>query len=289
MRSIQFFYKPKNPVPYDSICTEVSGRNFSSFLNNSDNCIIEQIWHNLHEQRGDKVFSKPEGLGSLYNIFQNTFTYCPTDFKTYVATVLSSNALLLSSFVYANMRVSVIGGMLKLADGSIFIQRRALSLPVCGGMIDSSIAGFCHRDCEGGLNFRQAVFEKLYRELGIEEEVISHLSLSGVHSSRKYDFSGTFDFYLETNLKRATIEKKINQTYIAESFFIPQERIPEFILEHYAHNKDMSSEGCATLLAGLEHQHFLTTADALRAEGESIVFGSLRDGQFISDEQVKHG
>ena len=286
MTFIRFFYKPEKPVDYIKLEARVGGNDFSEVFTDRDKYVVEKNWEKLRVERGDKVFSKPGGLGSLLDTKDNVFTYKPTEFKAYIATTQTYQDRLLSPQVYDRMRVSAVGAVLKLADGNVFIHKRSSNVTHAGNMIDSSVAGLAHYDHEiGSINFRKSLFEKLRRELKIKDDEIKSIAFTGVHSSYDPDFSGMVDFAVETNLHARDIEERIDKSYFGEHFFVPNDKLANFVFEHYAIEKDMIGDGCATILASLDHNVFLGIVEKIRRQLDNgiIQFGRLENGLFVPE------
>ncbi len=283
MSRIQFFYKPEKPVDYKDLRFQVAGSDFSDILTEEDRRIRNDIWGELVKEKKEKIFSRPGGLGCLVDTRDSVLTFRPTDFMTYVATSRSHARRSLSKQVYDNMRVSAVGGTLKLADSLVFIHRRSSNVTHAADKLDSSIAGLAHINEDGKIDFRKALFEKLQRELKIKEGEIKNLAVTGVHSSYDPDFSGMVDFAVETNLHARDIEERIDKSYFGEHFFVPNDKLANFVFEHYAIEKDMIGDGCATILASLDHNVFLGIVEKIRRQLDNgiIQFGRLENGLYI--------
>ena len=281
MSRIEFFYKPETPVDVSSLTIRIYDRDFSEIINASDNKTIEEVWQRLREEKGDKIFSKPRSLGTLYDARGNILTFRPTEFKVYIATTLSHEQRSLSQQIYDSMRVGAVGVCVRTIDGVTFINRRSPHVTHAKNLIDSSAAGFVPINQSGKLDFSNAVYEKLRRELKITPEEVISLKLTAVHHAYEPDFSGMCDFVVETNLEKGDLERRIDPNSFAEHFFISQRELPAFIIDHYIVRQDMVPDGCATLLSSLNHQASLELIEQLRRLGKSIKFGNLEDNLFI--------
>jgi len=284
MPNIRFFYKPEKPLEYNELLVKVSGNDFSDMLTFGDRAVIENNWKKLREEKGDKVFSRPGGLGSLVDTKNNIFTYRPTEFKVYVAVTLTYQDKLLNNLVYDNMRVSAVGAVLKLADEKVFVHRRSINVTHAKSMVDSSVAGLVHFDYSiGNLNFQKSLFEKLHRELKIKDEEVKNVAFTGVHSSYDPDFSGMADFAVETVLESGDIEERIDKNYFGEHYFIPVNKLADFVFNYYAVKRDMIGDGCAAILASLDHNLFFEAVRKINEhlDGKVIQFGRLDNGLYI--------
>lgn len=282
MKKIQFFYKPENPVDYNTLKVEVKGNDLSDILNEEDRDIRNDIWGKLVKERGSKVFSRPGGLGCLTDISNNNLIFRPTDFMTYVATSTSyGTETELSQKVYDNMKISAVGGTLKLADDLVFIHRRSMNVTHARGMLDSSVAGLAHIDSNGKIDFQKALLEKLQRELKLKDEEIKKIQLTGLHNSYSPDFSGMVDFVIESSLEKGHLEERIDKDYFSEYNVILQELVPWFVVYHYAVKEDMIGDGAANLLASCDHKTFLSIVGLLKQYGHKIEFGKLENSLFV--------
>ena len=281
MSRIEFFYKPETPVDVSSLTIRIYDRDFSEIINASDNKTIEEVWQRLREEKGDKIFSKPRSLGTLYDARGNILTFRPTEFKVYIATTLSHEQRSLSQQIYDSMRVGAVGVCVRTIDGVTFINRRSPHVTHAKNLIDSSAAGFVPINQSGKLDFSNAVYEKLRRELKITPEEVISLKLTAVHHAYEPDFSGMCDFVVEINLEKGDLERRIDPNSFAEHFFVSQQELPAFIIDHYVVRQDMVPDGCATLLSSLNHQVSLELIEQLRRLGKSIKFGNLEDNLFI--------
>lgn len=281
MNRIRFYFKPDKPVDCQNIETKVLKKEFLEIFGKKDYEEIERIWEKLKKERGNAIFSRPNRLGSLYDTQNGIFSYKPTDFKTYLAATNSYADKLLSQAVYNNMRISSVGGVVRLADGNIFVHRRSKKVTHVKDYIDSSVAGLAAIDSIGNINFKAAILEKLERELKIVQSEIKSLRVSAVHESHNSDFSGMCDFVIDTELEAKEVNERVDKEYFGEYFIVPSVKLPEFIIDHFLIQQDMSGDGCATLLASLEHKIFLETVNRLRKAGKRIEFGQLENGIFV--------
>lgn len=278
---IEFFYKSKTPVDVSSLIINIYDKDFSEIIKATDNPIIEEVWQRLRQERGDKIFSKPRSLGTLYDARGNVLTFRPTEFKVYITTTLSYEQRSLSQQIYDSMRVGAVGVCVRTVDGFTFVHRRSAHVTHARNLIDSSVAGFVPINQSGKLDFSNAVYEKLKRELKINPEEVKSLRLTAVHHAYEPDFSGMCDFIVETNLEKGNLERRIDLTAFAEHFFVPQQDLLRFIIDHYVAKQDMVPDGCATLLSSLDHQTSLELIEQLKKLGKSIKFGNLENNVFV--------
>ena len=286
MTFIRFYFKPENPVDYGKLEIKVEGNDFSEILTENDRTVIEDNWDRLRKERGDKVFSRPGGLGTLYEVKDGVFTFRPTEFKVYIAVTNSYEGRLLSPSVYDNMRISAVGATLRLLDGSVFVHRRSPNVTHAKNMIDSSVAGLAPVDQLGiTIDFKKALLEKLKRELKITEAEVKRLDFRGVHSSYDPDFSAMFDFSMDVALERGHIEERVDRSYFGEHFFVPSDKLPDFVVEHFANKRDMIGDGCANILASLDDAVFRETVGLIRKGMDNgvIQFGRLENGLFVPE------
>ncbi len=281
MRKLQIFYHPERPVDGSALEAVIGGEDFSENFDEHDRGLIDSLWEDWRDAKGDLIFSSPGNLGTLFDIRGNCFIYQPTEFKVYLAAASSYLRKSLSQFIYDSLRTSVVGATVFTADNKLFIQRRPTTATHAPGFLDSSVAGFCHPIQDGKLPLLDALLEKISRELHIYEKEIEDIALTGAHSSPYPDFSGSFAFKVSTSLESGALKERINHHYIASHYFISPQELPEFILRHYALFKDMIGEGCAVLLSSLEYPAFQNTVERINAYERKIAFGTLKKGTFI--------
>ena len=252
--------------------------NFAQILTEKDRIIVNDIWKGVKLERGDKAFSSPCGLGSLYDT-SGGFTFQTTDFMTYLGVSISYHEQSLSSQAYT-MKVSSVGAVVRLRNGYIFIHKRGKDVSHQKDVLDSSVGGLAHIEGET-INFQKSLSEKLARELKLSPDEIKHIEFRGAHSSLRYDFSGMFDFLVDTNLDVDDLESRIDKTYFGEYHLIPRNQLLDFIVKHYAELRDMSGDGFATLASSLDTEEFKIAVEKVRKLGRVVKFGELKNGVFV--------
>lgn len=279
MYNIQVFHKPSEPVDTSSLEVRLVEGDFSLDISNEDMFAIEEIWRRVKAEKGDKVFSKPGGLGTLVDTKQGVFTFRPTEFKHYLGVSLSFDEKLLDLSIYERMRISAVGAAVRFVDDNVFVHRRSYDATHCGGYLDSSVAGFVPLNNYGKFDFRKTVLDKLQRELGITEGNVRSMGLTAVHSSYAPDFSCMFDFVVDTNLESGAVSPEKLAIY-PEFCFVPHSKLADFIIENYTRDRNLTSDGAFVLLASLDNDTFLGSVRELRKRNKPIDFGYLDNGRF---------
>ncbi len=276
---IRFLFKPKNPVPYGNVKVNVAGENFSRLLTEKDRKIVGEEWGVLKSRKGNRAYSRPDGVGSLHGASANKFTFRPTEFRVSSSAYLTYPRRTMSAKVYDRMRVSAVACMVVLGNRMFAVQKRSGMVTLGEGLLDSSAAGYA-KIKNGTIDFEAAAFEKLSRELGISRKMVKSIGLCAVHSSAA-DCSGTFDFIAKTDLTKEQLLAAANPHYVGGLEFVRPQNLPEFIFSHLVEKKDIVPEGCAAMLACLPHAQFLAQCARLSRAGKKILFGTLRRGEFI--------
>ncbi len=280
MNQVEVYFKSGMPIDIKEMMVGVGDKDFSRFFSGTDNEAIEQVWSNLLSERGGNVFSKPAGLGNLYNAEFTHLDYTTTDFRTYIGVSLTAEKRTLSPELYDEMRVSAVGGAVRLTDGQFFVHRRPANATHVPNMLDSSVAGFCYTNGTGGLQVEKCLLEKLSRELHIQPNEIESMGLTDVHSSREPDFSGMMSFAIRARLDSREVKERIDGKYSGEFHFIPEEQLVDFVVDHFAVQKDMLGDGAAALLSYFPRPVFTDAVRRINKKEISIRFGDLQDGVF---------
>lgn len=283
MPEIEIYQRYYPPINYEEMTINLSERDFSHNLTAKDRRRIEYEWQTALKEK-PRIFSIPRGLATLNDTQDGILKLDITDFKTYLAisrTHKKPNSL--SAKIYGSMRIAAVGAAVYLDDGGIFIHKRAKNATHVPNSWDSSVAGLVDIQKAKGINFLYALYEKLQRELNFSQEEIkaSEIKVTGVHSSREPDFSGTIDFLVRAPVKRLVLENRIKRSKEFEEYtIIGEQELPNFILSHYAGSK-VCLEGCATLLLSLPSKPYKKTLQDLKRRGRQIEYGLLRNGDFI--------
>ncbi len=233
---IHFLYLPAKPVPLSAVTTRVQGADYASRFTPLETNIIEQHWNAL-SKKNPKVFSKPNGLGTLTSTQGTTFTFQPTEFKTYAGITAHP----LRKGMMAGMRVSCVGGVVHLKDGSCILRNRPIDVSH-PGKIDASFSGFAAVENDT-IVIEKAIHAKLARELNITPKDIITLQLTGVHEETEEDYSCMFDVIVDVRLTKDELNLDAKQY-----FFLKQTEVPSFIK---ANKKTLLPDGRATLFASL--------------------------------------
>lgn len=280
-QTIQYFFKPEQPVaPHFLRCT-VDRLDLSAFLTSQDILAIGREWKKVIESH-PRVFSVPEGIGSLWDTMDlPTLHYATTDFQTYVTTSrLADQGKRLSADLSDALRISAVGCAVLLADGSTLVHRRPQHSSHVPDKYDSGIAGLAHVQPDRTLDLVQAMQAKFARELNIDDSYLSDLRLLSVHGSSAPDFSGMVDFSILLPLTFAEIQERANPLYLEGMLAIPQRELPAYIRRSFAERDDLIADGAAVLLSSLPHDQFLKVIEDMNAIRRTISFGQLRDGRF---------
>ena len=280
MERIQFFYTPMDLSRVQVRPNYDPQNDFLRILTESDRQKIELNWKEALKRtqiwRGE--------LGSLVDTQEGNLQYAKTDYGVWRAIAspdLHPEYTTLSDLAYDKFRVSSVGIAVETIDGKVIVHRKPDNVPA-GGKLDSSANGFCEVK-NGQLDFGQAAYEKLERELKLTKEEILNLELRGVHSvvgKGSYCNSGMLAYHAKTKLPFEEIKQKANGSYIADLISVEKGDLANFIVTHYA-DGSLIGDGCATLLASLDHKDFSIAVHTLRDSGKVIEFGFLRDGEFI--------
>lgn len=284
-QTIQYFYKPKTPVPATSVTGVVKDRDLSDarikHLNSRDRTLLDEEWEKVQQEQPN-VFSKPKGLGSLYDTSSfPTLYYATTDFKTYVATSrLADRGIDVSSSLEQTLRISSVGCAVTLIDGSVLVHKRPDTATHVAGKYDSGVAGLAHVRPDNTLDFVYALKSKFVRELTVDPSTLTDMQLLSVHSGSAPDFSGMVDFHVRLPLTFNEITQKANPAYLQDVFPVPIQELPDYLVRSFTAN-EIVADGCAVLLSSLPHDVFLETISRINAAGKRIFFGTLRDSIFF--------
>lgn len=275
--ALEFLIKNEQPIRPDSLQIRIDPRDFSADFSPKDAEAVEHRWAEIMERHKDKgLFSRPRSLGTLYDLTPGTCAFRTTEFKHWVAVHEDKDRAELSPHQY-DMRVSSVGGVLKLSDGYVVVQRRAPNLLCEPGKLDSSAAGFAAIN-GGTIHFEKAVRDKLQQELNIGPDEIVRLTNTGVHSGRAYCYSGMWDFLIETRLDRRALDQRLNRERVHECVYVHENDLPDFVSKRYGHGTDLLVDGAGALLASLDQKTFYETVERLRRDGRRIASGTLMNG-----------
>lgn len=250
---------------------------------------IERRWAVIQQERPE-VFSRPGSLASLVHIANDSYLFHPTEFKEYAAIQQDVSRRELSRQLYENMRVASVGGVVRLSDGYVVVQRRANSLLAEPGKFDSGCAGFAIVK-DGTLDFEGAVLSKLKQELNLNRNDTTRVAHTAVRCSRSDCYSAMWDFAIDVKLGSHDFKEHVKayeaqltqagkKPRIGECIYVHEEAVPEFIIQMYGRGKELIGDGAGALLSSLDPERFRKTVDMLRRDGRKIAFGSLKGGEF---------
>lgn len=280
-QTIQYFYKPEQPVVPTFIRGVVQDADLEPLLTDVDRTALELEWASL-TQTHPGIFSKPKGLGSLYDTSSlPVLFYRSTDFKTYVSTSRRADyGTPLSDNIQNTMRVSAVGCAVTLADGSVLVHRRPNNATHVPDKYDAGVAGLVHVQPGNTLDFVQALQTKFARELKIDPSYLTTLQLLSVHSGSAPDFSGMVDFRIHLPLTFGEIKEKANPKYLQDMLTVPEKELPDYLIKSFIATDDLIADGCAVLLSSLPYQIFLETVQRLNGLERRVFFGTLNKGVF---------
>ncbi len=287
-QTIQYFYKPWQPVSTTFVRGYVLHADLETLLTDADRTAVKLEWASL-EKTHPGIFSKPKGLGSLYEVLNDAdslpvLLYRSTDFKTYISTSrLADRGTPLPGPIQNAMRISAVGCAVKLVDGSVLIHRRPSNATHVPDKYDAGVAGLAHVQPDHTLNFVQAVHAKFARELNIDPSYLDSLRLISVHSGSAPDFSGMVDFEVHLPLTFGQIKERANPAYLQDMVTVPKKHLPDYLIRNFVASDDLIADGCAVLLSSLSHQTFLKTVERLNSLGRRVSFGTLNKGVFEGD------
>jgi len=284
MFDLRFYFVPEKPVDYGEVNVKLEG-DFYEDISDEDKKKIDKKWKEIKEELGSKVYSSPGSLGVLWGAKNKDFVYKGADFKLNAVVAKTYEKRIVSDFIYRKTLVPVVGCALKLKSGEFIIQKRSKEMWFVPNVLDSSVAGYVN-PTSSGLDFQEALYEKLERELGVNRAEVKDLRLTNVHSSRG-DHSAAFSFVASCDLTREDILKGLNEKYVSDVEFVHEKDVKEFIIERYGKKGDLIGEGAAVLLTTLKNSDFLEAVSVLKKLGKSIEFGSVISGDFVITEMVK--
>jgi hypothetical protein len=93
------------------------------------------------------------------------------------------------------------------------------------------------------------------------------------------DFSGMIGYSLKTSITSEEAIKRMSRG-VGVLTAVPIDKIPGFIIEHYAIKGDLVGDGCAPLLGNVDPETFKIVVEELRTRGREIKFGTLLEGRF---------
>jgi len=281
-QTIQFLYRPDIHVDSYFIEGVVTGTDVSDALSNEERSIINKEWEKVQREH-QECYTKPRDLGSLCDTkLLPVMFFQTTDFKTYVSA--SRTAELngdLNLSVYEKMRVAAVGAAVRLNDGNVLVHRRPPTSPHVPNKYDSGVAGLAHVTENGAFDFPRTVLEKLQRELRVERKAVEWMYLTAVHSSSAPDLTGTVDFILQLDMSFKQVQKRANPAYIQDMHSVPEEEIPNYVIQNFVENNYLIAEGAAVLLASLPYDQFREAVKKMNKKGKRISFGRLENGVFI--------
>lgn len=268
--------------------------------NREDRLFVETFWKGTIKKENPCAWSESHDLATLVEISGDPFRslvpgiqVCTTEFKDYVAIMRSSGMQPrpMSRALYDAMRVVAVGAALRTSDGKVLVHRRSAEATHAPNRIDCSCAGLCHLTPERQIDIVTDLAEKLQRELGMDFSELSAIGLTGIHSSAEPDFSGMFDFCLQTFLESKQVEERIKtlekerveagtSPTFSEYFFVSEADLPRFVLKHYCETGDMVGDGAAALLGLTDNTTFFETVKQIQKCGREWRFGNLTNSDF---------
>src|SRR3989344_1977550 len=317
--TIQFYYKPKEPVSLDSIVGVTEGKCFRNWLANEDLDIMQrECGDESNPQQGTVKFVNPNarsderGLLCLYDTSQvekGIVRFVFTDFATYVAASRTSEkGFGMSPLVYNAMRVGAVGAAIYSLEGDVFVHKRPANAAHVADKRDASTAGliFARQAEAGKLRFIVPFQEKLRREWNLNNEELEKLAhgadgysikLTSIHSSAAPDLSGMVDAVIRLPLETEELKRKASPAYLHEIHVVQQQALPTYIVEHFLHPSHPSDwlipDGLAVLASSLPYEQFvevvnyINSAQAVRSDIQPsqchppISFGELQQSSFV--------
>jgi len=292
---IEFFYTPESPVSPEALNVTMSGTEFSRHIAESDKPIIEQVWHDKVLIANPKATAGP--LATLASSHNGVLVCDASNFKDYVATTrtslnpdfdkelraLSLDERRLQPDFYGRMRILAVGAYLETGDGTILVHRRPSNATHAPNLIDSSCAGLCKIYDGGIINPRKDLEEKMSRELGLNPSDATLIGVTNVHSSEAPDFSGMISFGLKTSLAPEQLKPIINPKTASEYFFVPKDKLVEFVVDKYIRTREMVGDGATVLMGALDRDQFNYVVQQIKVSRRRVEFGNLENGFLVKD------
>ncbi len=311
--SIQFYYKPAEPVSLDSIVGKTEGNDFRNWLANNDLDIMQSEWGD-EKTPGTVKFVNPNaksderGLLCLYDtsqVSQGHVSFIFTDFATYVAASRTSEkGMAMSHLVYNAMRVGSVGGAIYSLEGDVFVHKRPTNATHVADKRDASTAGliFSRHVESGEIKLILPFQEKLKREWNLTEEELEKLAnnangysikLTSIHSSAAPDLSGMVDAVIHLPFETEDLKKKASPVYLHDINIVTQRALPEYLVEHFLTPSNPSEglipDGLAVLSSSLPYQQFKEVVDHINfvrsqhsdSPQTAIRFGELQMSSFV--------
>ncbi|MDP1694907.1 MAG: hypothetical protein Q8L34_05190 [Candidatus Woesearchaeota archaeon] len=287
-QTIQYLFKPEQPLAPDYLQGIALPTNLSVLLTPQDRQLIHEEWRSVLQSH-PKVFSQPNGLGSLLDTSTLPKLYFNrTDFQTYVTTSrLADRGTPLATMSPA-MRVSAVGCAVHLLDGTTLLHKRPSHATHVPDKYDAGVAGLAHVEPNGTLNFVKWLREKFARELKVGEEDLTDLQLTSLHSGSAPDCSGMVDFSVHLPYEFGDLQQRANPAYFQGMLAVSQSDIPQTLIDMFALGDDLIADGAAVLLSSLPHKQFLQTVAAINSLNgleRRILFGTLQTGVFVEQKQ----
>jgi hypothetical protein len=268
---------------------------FSADFSQQDTEKIEHRWAGIQKERPE-VFSRPGSLASLAHIAHDSCLFRPTEFKEYAAVQQDVSRRELSGRLYENMRVASVGGVVRLSDGYVVVQRRADHLLAEPGKLDSGCAGFAMVK-DGTLDFEDAVLSKLKQELNLTLADTTRVANTAIRCSRSDCYSAMWDFAIDVKLGSHDFKEHVKAyearlkaagktPRIGECVYVHEEAVPAFVIEMYGRDKELIGDGAGALLSSLDQKRFVDTVRMLRRDGRKIALGTLTGGEFCENSHA---
>ena len=240
--SVTFLYLPKTSVSFTAIKTVVADTDYATTLTSEEKEIIERDWQKVIE-KSSKAFSKPEGLATLTSHTETTFTFRPTDYKTYASMPK------LSAKAKEGMRVAAIGGVIMLRDNLFIVKKRPMTA-AHAGKFDASFAGFVPNET-GMLLVEKTIQDKLVKDFSITQKNIVSVRLTGVHVETSHDLSCLFDILVHVGLSQKEVEQRLTTEQQKMYSYFTQEQLIAFIEQH---KQEFLPDGIAAFHASLPEE-----------------------------------
>ena len=281
-QTIQYLFKPEQPVAPTLIRGIANGMDLTSLLTTSDLAAIETEWATVVGET-PRAFSIPRGLGILYDTTSFPLLYYGrTDFKTYVsASRLADRGQSLPDRITCLLRISSVGCAVQLADGNFLIHQRPHNATHVPDKYDAGVAGLAHVQPDSTFDFTKTAREKFARELKIGEEHLTDMHLTSVHSGSAPDYSGMVDFQVRLPFAFGQLQEKANPEYIKGMTLVSPADLPDYLLTAFIESEELIADGGAGLLSSLSHQTFLETVERMNRLEQRVFFGKLEQGRFI--------
>ena len=121
------------------------------------------------------------------------------------------------------------------------------------------------------------------RELGLNPSDATLIGVTNVHSSEAPDFSGMISFGLKTSLAPEQLKPIINPKTASEYFFVPKDKLVEFVVDKYIRTREMVGDGATVLMGALDRDQFNYVVQQIKVSRRRVEFGNLENGFLVKD------